>query len=173
MSGSGAPVVEPVDAAGLTLGIVVTTWHAELTDSLLARALEAARASGVPEPTVVRAPGAVELPVVAQALAERHDAVVALGVVIRGGTPHFEYVCDAVTAGLTRVALDASRPVGNGVLTCDTEEQARDRAGLPGSAEDKGWEAAIAALATALTLRDLRGPQRTTGFSAVPAGGRS
>jgi 6,7-dimethyl-8-ribityllumazine synthase len=173
MSGSGAPVVEPVDAAGLTLGIVVTTWHAELTDSLLARALEAARASGVTEPTVVRAPGAVELPVVAQALAERHDAVVALGVVIRGGTPHFEYVCDAVTAGLTRVALDASRPVGNGVLTCDTEEQARDRAGLPGSREDKGWEAAIAALATALTLRDLRGPQRTTGFSAVPAGGRS
>ena len=173
MSGSGAPVVQPVDAAGLTLGIVVTTWHAELTDSLLARALEAARASGVSEPTVVRAPGAVELPVVAQALAERHDAVVALGVVIRGGTPHFEYVCDAVTAGLTRVALDASRPVGNGVLTCDTEEQARDRAGLPGSKEDKGWEAAIAALATALTLRDLRGPQRTTGFSAVPTGGRS
>ncbi|MGY2128189.1 6,7-dimethyl-8-ribityllumazine synthase [Blastococcus sp. SYSU DS0617] len=173
MSGSGAPLVQPVDAAGLTLGIVVTTWHAELTDSLLARALEAARASGVPEPTVVRAPGAVELPVVAQALAERHDAVVALGVVIRGGTPHFEYVCDAVTAGLTRVALDASRPVGNGVLTCDTEEQARDRAGLPGSAEDKGWEAAIAALTTALTLRDLRGPQRTTGFSAIPAGGRS
>jgi 6,7-dimethyl-8-ribityllumazine synthase len=162
-----------VDATGLTLGIVVTTWHAELTDSLLARALEAARASGVAEPTVVRAPGAVELAVVAQALAERHDAVVALGVVIRGGTPHFEYVCDAVTAGLTRVALDASRPVGNGVLTCDTEEQARDRAGLPGSKEDKGWEAAIAALATALTLRDLRGPQRTTGFSAVPAGGRS
>ena len=173
MSGSGAPVVQPVDAAGLTLGIVVTTWHAELTDSLLARALEAAKASGVTEPTVVRAPGAVELPVVAQALAERHDAVVALGVVIRGGTPHFEYVCDAVTAGLTRVALDASRPVGNGVLTCDTEEQARDRSGLPGSKEDKGWEAAIAALATALTLRDLRGPQRTTGFSAVPAGGRS
>jgi 6,7-dimethyl-8-ribityllumazine synthase len=173
VSGSGAPLVEPVDAAGVSLGIVVTTWHAELTDSLLSRALEAARASGVAEPTVVRAPGAVELPVVAQALAERHDAVVALGVVIRGGTPHFEYVCDAVTAGLTRVALDAGKPVGNGVLTCDTEEQARDRAGLPGSAEDKGWEAAIAALGTALTLRDLRAPQRTTGFSAMPAGGRS
>ncbi len=173
MSGSGAPVVEPVDAVGLTLGIVATTWHAELTDSLLARALEGARASGVADPTVVRAPGAVELPVVAQALAERHDAVVALGVVIRGGTPHFEYVCDAVTAGLTRVALDAGTPVANGVLTCDTEEQARDRAGLPGSAEDKGWEAAIAALATALTLREVRRPQHTTGFSVTPAGGRS
>jgi 6,7-dimethyl-8-ribityllumazine synthase len=170
MSGAGAPEAQVVDASGLTLGIVATTWHAELTDTLLARAVDAARASGIPDPTVVRAPGAIELPVVAQALTERHDAVVALGVVIRGGTPHFEYVCDAVTAGLTRVALDAGKPVGNGVLTCDTEEQARDRAGLPGSAEDKGWEAAIAALATALTLRELRSPQRTTGFSAAPGG---
>ena len=171
MSGAGAPDVQPVDAAGLTLGIVATTWHAEITGALLERAVAAAVASGVPEPTVVRAPGAVELPVVAQALTERHDAVVALGVVIRGGTPHFEYVCDAVTAGLTRVALDAGKPVGNGVLTCDTEEQARDRAGLPGSVEDKGWEAAVAALATALTLRGLRGPARPTGFSIRPADG--
>ena len=170
MSGSGAPAVEAVDAAGLTLGIVATTWHGELTEQLLERAVEAAVRSGVPNPTVVRAPGAVELPVVAQALADRHDAVVALGVVIRGGTPHFEYVCDAVTAGLTRVALDAGKPVGNGVLTCDTEQQARDRSGLPGSAEDKGWEATIAALATALTLRGLRTPQRATGFSASPTG---
>jgi 6,7-dimethyl-8-ribityllumazine synthase len=166
MSGQGAPEAQPVDAAGLTLGVVATTWHAEITDQLLARAVEAAKACGVTGPTVVRVPGAVELPVVAQALAERHDAVVALGVVIRGGTPHFEYVCDAVTAGLTRVALDAGTPVGNGVLTCDTEEQARDRAGLPGSAEDKGWEATVAALATALTLRELRAPQGRTGFTA-------
>jgi 6,7-dimethyl-8-ribityllumazine synthase len=170
MSGQGAPEAQPVDAAGLSLGIVATTWHAEITDALLDRALAAARASGVAEPTVVRVPGAVELPVVAQALAERNDAVVALGVVIRGGTPHFEYVCDAVTAGLTRVALDAGKAVGNGVLTCDTEQQARDRAGLPDSAEDKGWEAAIAALATALTLRTLRAPQRPTGFRITPAG---
>jgi 6,7-dimethyl-8-ribityllumazine synthase len=165
VSGQGAPEAVPVDAAGLTLGVVATTWHADITGALLDRAVAAAAACGVPEPTVVRVPGAVELPVVAQALAERHDAVVALGVVIRGGTPHFEYVCDAVTAGLTRVALDAGRPVGNGVLTCNTEEQARDRAGLPGSAEDKGWEAAVAALTTALTLRSLRAPTRTTGFS--------
>jgi len=170
VSGVGAPEAQVVDASGLTLGIVATTWHAEITDSLLDRAVAAALACGVERPTVVRAPGAVELPVVAQALTERHDAVVALGVVVRGGTPHFEYVCDAVTAGLTRVALDAGKPVGNGVLTCDTEEQARERAGLPGSAEDKGWEAAIAALATALTLRELRSPQRTTGFSAAPGG---
>jgi 6,7-dimethyl-8-ribityllumazine synthase len=171
VSGKGAPEAGSVDAAGLTLGIVATTWHVEITGALLDRAVAAAVASGVPEPTVVRAPGAVELPVVAQALTERHDAVVALGVVIRGGTPHFEYVCDAVTAGLTRVALDAGKPVGNGVLTCDTEQQARDRAGLSGSAEDKGWEAAIAALATALTLRGLRGPARPTGFAIRPADG--
>jgi len=170
VSGKGAPEVGAVDAAGLTLGIVATTWHAEITGALLDRAVAAAVASGVSEPTVVRVPGAVELPVVAQALTERHDAVVALGVVIRGGTPHFEYVCDAVTAGLTRVALDAGKPVGNGVLTCDTEEQARDRAGLPGSAEDKGWEATVAALATALTLRSLRAPKGRTGFSVAPAG---
>ena len=164
MSGDGRPDAAPVDAGNVTLGIVATTWHAEITDQLVERAVAAARASGVADLTVVRVPGAVELPVVAQALADAHEAVVALGVVIRGGTPHFEYVCDAVTAGLTRVALDAAKPVGNGVLTCDTEEQARDRAGLPGSAEDKGWEATIAALATALTLRGLRTPQRPTGF---------
>ena len=156
MSGSGAPTARPVDASGLSLGIVATTWHAELTDALLERAVAAAVACGVPEPTVVRAPGAVELPVVAQALAERHDAVVALGVVVRGGTPHFEYVCDAVTAGLTRVALDAGTPVGNGVLTCNTIEEARDRCGLPDSSEDKGWEAVVAALDTALLLRSIR-----------------
>ena len=155
MSGAGAPEVQPVDAAGLTLGIVATTWHAELTDRLLERAVEAARASGVAEPTVVRAPGAVELPIVAQALAERHDAVVALGVVVRGGTPHFEYVCDAVTAGLTRVALDAGKPVGNGVLTTDDDPQARDRAGLADSIEDKGWQATVAVLDAALAIRNL------------------
>ena len=169
MSGGGAPEARAVDAAGLSLGIVASTWHGEITDALLARAVAAAEASGIGEPTVVRVPGAVELPVVVQALAERHDAVVALGVVVRGGTPHFEYVCDSVTAGLTRVALDAGKPVGNGVLTTEDEQQALDRAGLPGSAEDKGWEATIAALQTALVLRDLRTPQRQTGFSIRPA----
>ena len=112
--------------------------------------------AGVDEPTVVRVLGAIEIPVVAQELARTHDAVVALGVVIRGETPHFDYVCDAVTQGLTRVSLDSSTPVANGVLTTNTEEQALDRAGLPDSAEDKGAQAAAAALSTALTLRDLR-----------------
>jgi 6,7-dimethyl-8-ribityllumazine synthase len=156
VSGSGAPGARPVEARGLTLAIVATRWHEQITEALLASALRTAHSCGIAEPTVVRVPGAVELPVAAQALAGTHDAVAALGVVIRGGTPHFEYVCDAVTYGLTRVSLDAHTPVGNGVLTCDTEQQALDRAGLPGSPEDKGREAVLAALETAKLLRDLR-----------------
>ncbi|MBO0810219.1 MAG: 6,7-dimethyl-8-ribityllumazine synthase [Actinobacteria bacterium] len=156
MSGTGRPGADPVDAAGLTLAIAATRWHAEITGSLVSRAVAAAAACGIDDPLVVRVPGAVELPVVAAELAGRHDAVACLGAVIRGGTPHFEYVCDAVTYGLSRVALDAATPVGNGVLTCDTLDQARDRCGLEGSTEDKGWEAVVAALDTALVLRSLR-----------------
>jgi 6,7-dimethyl-8-ribityllumazine synthase len=156
VSGAGRPGGEVVDAAGLSLAIAATRWHGEITDQLVDRAIAAARACGVPAPVVVRVPGAVELPVVAAELARRHDAVACLGAVVRGGTPHFDYVCDAVTYGLTRVALDASTPVGNGVLTCDTIEQAQARSGAEGSAEDKGWDAVVAALETALVLRSLR-----------------
>lgn len=156
MSGQGRPELGTVDAAGLTLAVAATRWHAEITDSLVNRAVAAAKACGVEDPLVVRVAGAVELPVVAEELARRYDAVACLGAVIRGGTPHFEYVCDAVTAGLTRVALDQGTPVGNGVLTCNTIEQARDRSGLPDSTEDKGWEAVVAALDTAILLRSLR-----------------
>lgn len=156
MSGTGQPTLEVPHCAELRLGIAVTRWHQRITTALLDRACAAAAKAGIAEPTVVRVPGAVELPVVCQELSRHHDAVVALGVVIRGGTPHFEYVCDAVTAGLTRVALDAGTAVGNGVLTCDTEEQALDRCGLPSSAEDKGFEACVAALETAMVLRGLR-----------------
>ena len=156
MSGQGRPELAVVDAGGLSLAIAATRWHAEITDSLVDRAVAAAKTCGVTDPVVVRVAGAVELPVIAQELARRFDAVVCLGAVIRGGTPHFEYVCDAVTAGLTRVALDEGTPVGNGVLTCNTIEQARDRSGLPDSSEDKGWEAVVAALETAILLRSLR-----------------
>jgi len=156
VSGEGRPAGPSVDAAGLSVAIAATRWHAEITDQLVDRAVAAARACGIAEPLVVRVPGAVELPVVAAELAAHHDAVACLGAVIRGGTPHFEYVCDAVTYGLARVALDAGKPVGNGVLTCDTLEQARQRCGLDDSAEDKGWEAVVAALDTALVLRSLR-----------------
>ena len=168
MSGAGPPERATVEARGLTLGIVATRWNAHVVDQLLERAIEAARACGIDEPTVVRVGGAVELAVVAQQLAVDHDAVACLGVVIRGGTPHFEYVCDAVTAGLTRVGLDAATPIGNGVLTCDSLAQALDRCGFPDSIEDKGWEATVAALDSALVLRDLRHrrPAVGPGFAA-------
>jgi 6,7-dimethyl-8-ribityllumazine synthase len=157
MSGEGRPASagDLTDAAGLRVGIVAATWHGEIVDTLLARALETVEKAGA-VPTVARVPGTIELPVVAQQLARTHDAVVALGVVVRGGTPHFEYVCDSVTAGLTRIALDESTPVGNGVLTTNTLEQAVDRSGAPGSAEDKGAEATEAALRTAIVLAELR-----------------
>ena len=158
MSGAGAPPPGPVKATGLHVGIVATRWHGQVTGAMLAAAKRTALDCGVhpDDLTVVRVPGAFELPVVAATLARTHDAVICLGVVIRGGTPHFDYVCDAVTAGCTRVALDSGVPVGFGVLTCDDEAQALARAGLPDSTEDKGREATLAALETALLLRGLR-----------------
>jgi 6,7-dimethyl-8-ribityllumazine synthase len=153
VSGKGAPDTGPVDARGLTVGVVATLWHEGITSALLDRALATLAECGVDEPRVLRVPGAFELPLAAQALARSCDAVVCLGLVLRGGTPHFEYVCDAATNGLTRVALDSGVPVGFGLLTCDTEEQAWARAGVDGAVEDKGREAALAALETALVLR--------------------
>lgn len=152
----GAPAETAFDASDYSVAVVAASWHTEVMDGLVAGAQRALDAHGVTDAEVVRVPGTFELPVVADALAEEYDAVVALGVVIRGGTPHFEYVCSAATDGLTRVALDHGVPVGFGVLTCDTEEQALDRAGLEGSSEDKGWESTAAALATARTLAGLR-----------------
>jgi 6,7-dimethyl-8-ribityllumazine synthase len=140
----------------LRVGVVAAQWHTEVMDGLLGGARRALTAYSVTEVTESRVPGTFELPVVAAELARTHDAVVALGVVVRGGTPHFDYVCSAATDGLTMVALDSGTPVGFGVLTCDDDDQARDRAGLEGSHEDKGYEATAAALRTALALRDLR-----------------
>jgi len=146
-----------VDAAGLRLGLVATRWHAELVDNMLDRARAAAKECGVTEVVEARVSGSVELPVLAQALARRCDAVVALGVVVRGDTAHFDYVCQAVTDGLTRVALDESTPVAHGVLTVDSVGQAKDRAGFPDSREDKGWTATLAALDAAVAQREVLG----------------
>ncbi|MFC9516849.1 6,7-dimethyl-8-ribityllumazine synthase [Nocardiaceae bacterium NPDC056970] len=156
MSGEGRPDLQLGMAKNLKLAIVAGQWHPEISEALVAGAKRVAKQAQIEDPTLIRVAGAIELPVVVQELAKSHDAVVALGVVIRGGTPHFEYVCDAVTAGLTRVALDEGVPVGNGVLTTDTEKQALDRSGLPGSVEDKGGEACAAAIDTAVTLAQLR-----------------
>jgi 6,7-dimethyl-8-ribityllumazine synthase len=155
MSGWGQPESGSVDAAGLRLGVVATRWHSVLVEQMLDRARAAAKECGVTSVLEARVAGSVELPVVAQALAGRCDAVVALGVVVRGDTAHFDYVCKSVTEGLTRVALDASTPVAHGVLTVDSIGQARDRAGFEDSREDKGWSVTLAALEAAVVLRDL------------------
>jgi 6,7-dimethyl-8-ribityllumazine synthase len=155
MSGSGAPALTP-DGSGLRVGVVASSWHTTVMDGLVAGARRALDASGVTDVELLTVPGAFELPLGAADLLRRSDAVVALGVVIRGGTPHFEYVCRAATDGLLRASLDAHRPVGFGLLTCDDEQQALDRAGLPGSSEDKGAEAAEAAVALAVALRSTR-----------------
>jgi 6,7-dimethyl-8-ribityllumazine synthase len=155
MSGAGAPTLT-VDGTGLKVVVVAASWHTVVMDGLLAGAERALAAAHVQDVTVVRVPGTFELPVAARAAAGAGaDAVVALGVVIRGGTPHFEYVCQAATLGLTDVATSTGVPVGFGVLTCDDEAQALDRAGLAGSHEDKGAEAAQAAVATVVALRGL------------------
>jgi 6,7-dimethyl-8-ribityllumazine synthase len=137
--------------------VVASRWHEQVMDGLLGGAKRALKDYEVEQPTIVRVPGSFELPVMAGALADQgYEAVVALGVVIRGGTPHFEYVCSAATDGLSRIAVTTGAAVGFGLLTCDTEEQALDRAGLEGSQEDKGYEATAAALVTAITLRRVR-----------------
>jgi len=156
MSGKGAPERQTVDGSGLDVVIVAGEWHETIAEGLIAGARRALEAAGAAH-RLIRVPGSFEVPVVAKtALDAGADAVVALGVIIRGGTPHFEFVSAAATDGLTRVALDTGKPVGFGVLTLDDEAQGLDRAGLPGSHEDKGYEAADAALRTAVILRDLR-----------------
>ena len=157
MSGAGSPSVD-VDGSGLSVVIVAASWHEVVMNGLIAGAERECDRLGAAH-RVVRVPGSFELPVVAQELAADPavDAVVCLGVIIRGGTPHFEFVATATTDGLTRVALDTRTTIGFGVLTTDNEQQALDRAGLPGSAEDKGAEAAAAAICTALVLRGCRG----------------
>jgi 6,7-dimethyl-8-ribityllumazine synthase len=159
MSGHGAPDIDTstlaaqaaADGRTLRVAVVAASWHTEVMDGLLDGARRAASDAGL-EPVIVRVPGSFELPVAAARLAQEFDALVALGVVIRGGTPHFDYVCQAATTGLTDVSVRTGIPVGFGVLTCDNEQQALDRAGLPGSSEDKGYEAAVAALTAAAVL---------------------
>lgn len=159
MSGAGAPEVT-ADGRGLSVAVVAASWHEQVMDGLVAGAQRGLHECGVEAVDVVRVPGTFELAVACARLAPRYDALVALGVVIRGGTPHFDYVCQAATVGLTQVSVRSGVPVGFGVLTCDDERQAVDRAGLPGSAEDKGHEAAVAAVATAVALREAAGAAR-------------
>jgi len=156
MSGFGAPAAAPVDGSGLRVGLIAATWHDQVMSGLVAGSRRALADCGVTDVHEIEVPGSFELPVAASRLAAAGvDAVVALGVVVRGGTPHFDYVCAGTTTGLMEVSTRTGVPVGFGLLTCDTIEQALDRAGLPGSHEDKGYEAALAAVTTAVVLRSV------------------
>lgn len=153
MSGGNAPSFD-VRAEGLKVSVVASQWHSKIMESLVANAVSTCEQAGAIV-EVVRVPGAFELPLACQRAARigKADAIVALGVVIRGGTPHFEYVCQGVTQGLVRVGLDESIPIGFGLLTADNEAQAVDRAGFAKSPENKGREAAEAALSMATMNR--------------------
>ncbi|WP_396276814.1 6,7-dimethyl-8-ribityllumazine synthase [Glutamicibacter creatinolyticus] len=158
MSKHGAPTntseqLKALDTPNLKVVIVAASWHETVMNGLIAGAQRAAQEANIADVHLVRVPGSFELPVAARVLAEKYDAVIALGVVIRGGTPHFDYVCQAATMGLTQVSVETRTPIGFGVLTCDNEQQALDRAGLEGSSEDKGHEAFSAAVMTAAALR--------------------
>jgi 6,7-dimethyl-8-ribityllumazine synthase len=156
MSGLGSPEIAVTVSPDTRVVIVAASWHQQVMDGLIAGAVKTVEAAGA-SAQLHRVPGAFELPLAAQAaVAGGADVVIALGVVIRGGTPHFDYVCNAVTDGINRVSLDTGVPIGFGVLTCDDEQQALDRAGLPNSKEDKGAEAASAALAMLKVLDNLK-----------------
>lgn len=164
MSGAGALSIDPAElkslrenAGDLRVAVIASRWHTQVMDGLTAGARRFLAEVGISDDAVTElaAPGSFELPVLAAHAAHSHDAVVALGVVIRGGTPHFDYVCSAATDGLGRVSVETGTPVGFGLLTCDTEAQALDRAGLEGSTEDKGYEAAHAAVAAAVEIARL------------------
>lgn len=154
-----APVTEGnLDASGLKIAIVIARFNSFITDRLLAGALDALKRSGVPEDgiEIVRVPGSWELPIAAKTLAgaRQHAAIIALGAVIRGETPHFDYVANQAASGLAAVSLETGVPIAFGVLTTNTVEQAIDRAG--GKSGNKGYDAAITAIEMADLLRRLR-----------------
>jgi len=155
MSGEGRPELD-TEGRGIRVTIVSGLWHHRIAEGLLAGARRVLAEAGA-DVREVQTAGSFELPIVAKAALDAGaDAVVALGVIVRGETPHFEYVSAAATDGLTRVALDTGKPVGFGLLTVDTEQQGLDRAGLPDSKEDVGGRAAEAALATVHAIRELQ-----------------
>jgi len=147
------------DGAGRRFAIVASRFNARLVDLLVGGAVDCLRRHGVAaaDVAVVRVPGAFEVPLALEELAAEGgwDGLVALGVVVRGETPHFDYVCNEASRGVARVADRHRVPVGFGILTCDTSEQAAERAG--GKAGNKGWDAALAALEMADLLAVLRG----------------
>jgi 6,7-dimethyl-8-ribityllumazine synthase len=154
---TGIPDHQQLDGSGLRVAIVASRWHDVIMDGLIDGARRACKDSGA-DGELIRVPGSFELPLgAATALDAGFDACVALGVVIRGDTPHNDYVCRGATDQLARLSVDSRTPIGFGLLTCDTEAQAIARAGLPDSVEDKGYEATAAAIELATTRSSLLG----------------
>ena len=149
-----------LSAKDLRFAIIVGRFNSFITERLLAGALDALTRTGCPQENIeiVRVPGSWEMPVVARevAKAKRHDAIIALGAVIRGDTPHFDYVAGETARGLAQVAVESGIPVGFGVLTCNTVQQAVDRAGAKSG--NKGFDAAMSAIEMANLMRRLRQP---------------
>jgi len=158
MSGAGAPSYDFLpEFVNYRVAIVAASWHEQIMDGLIDGAQRALAAAKVKDFQLIRVPGSFEIPVVAKELTKAgFDVIVALGAVVKGGTPHFEYVAQGVTYGITKVSTESGIPIGNGVLTCNTIMEALDRAGTPGSHEDKGFEATLSALSTAKVLADIR-----------------
>ena len=146
MSGS-APQVALPQLSQARVAIISSSWHLDICNDLIVGASRALKDAGITETTIIHVPGSFEIPLASQiTFEEGYDAVVAVGLVLKGETPHFDYVCQGVTAGIMNVSLSRSKPIGFGVLMCDTIEQANARAGFADSFEDKGFDSAIAAL---------------------------
>jgi len=142
-----APEIRVPQLPKARIAIISSSWHPEICDDLVAGAMRALEAAHVKKIKVVHVPGSFEIPLAAQKMFEKgYDAVVAVGLVLKGETPHFDYVCQGVTQGVIDVSLKFSKPIGYGVLMCNDLDQAIARAGRPGSKEDKGFDSAIAAL---------------------------
>lgn len=155
MSSEGSPDQKQLDGSGLAIAIVAGTWHAEIAENLIASAINFCESSGA-RAEVIRVPGSFEVPLAANAALDAgFDAVVALGVIIKGDTPHFDFVSSGVTHGLMDLMLTSKKPIGFGILTCENIEQTRLRSGLPGSTSDKGTEAASAALQMAILIKEI------------------
>jgi 6,7-dimethyl-8-ribityllumazine synthase len=146
MSGN-APTIELPQLPHARVAIISSSWHLDICKDLIAGAQRALKAASISDVEVIYVPGSFEIPLASQIAFEKgFDSVVAVGLVLQGETPHFDYVCQGVTQGVIDVSLKFSAPIGFGVLMCNTLDQAIARCGRPESVEDKGYDSAVAAI---------------------------
>jgi 6,7-dimethyl-8-ribityllumazine synthase len=158
MSGAGTPAGElsrilgSQSASGKRIAVVAASWHPDIVEAMVDRAVAELQRMGAAQIEIYRVPGSFEIPVMVANLVEKFDGFITLGLVLRGQTAHFEYVCSGVTQGIVEISVSSKKPIAFGVLMCETLEQAIDRSGVPGSAEDKGVECAQAVIATLIAI---------------------